>query len=1064
MLTSEYLEGLPSDQAQAEILQEFIKCANDPIYCLENYFPVTEPLTGQKVPFLLYPFQKRALQAFERHSRNLTMKTRQTGFTTVSAAYTAWYMTTRRNRIVNALANKEKVSIKFLRTVRNFLDEAYKRTTTKHVGLDNKGNPLSWLVSQYAMNNNGKKSFSLLTETTISAESNNPEACRGDTINLLIIDEVAAITHMDDIWAAAGITLTRSRGTCIGISCVTKDTYVFTDKGIQQVAEFIPSDIDPTIQQGVYIEPYNILGKDKKRTSDMFYINGYGKTRKIITSYAEVECSLKHKFWAYKDGEYNIIESENLTLESWVNIQYAMNCWGNNDDISDFIPSKSISNRKEIELPSNLTPDWCYLFGLYIAEGNINETYNSIFISCGDGITPVFDNLGLSYYQDPKFKVRHSLNYKTLVEFFKYIGFNPDHKAPQKEIPQRLMSISKENMKALVQGIFDGDGFSTIKNNRVGINITSKKLIEQLRVILGNFGVLGTYRTETAEKLNTYFSKKGIEHKHDIHTLEINGFYATQFHKNIGFRLERKAQTIKESKQHSQDFIPNANELVRELCKLGKTSIDIIRTKHKIYIHYDGNPSKQQIEKLYDFIEEKGIITDIERFKQIKDQILIPNSTWVPIKEIIEGENYTFDFSLPKTDDFWCHSITYCNITSYQTPKGTSGWYFDQYTNAADVGWHIIDAHWSEHPDYKKGMYAFIKTGEEKNLDELLQTFKLKITSRRQKEEGQIVFFNSEWPLIITKDDLRKYKTKDTYQYISDGKLRSPWYDNESAILGINKTRCELDCTFAGSGGEVLDPDLLRRLALRARAQEPINKIIRGVWKSYREYEPYVFGRQYIITNDAATGDGSDFSAFCVLDITNCANPEKNYEVRIVATYKDQVAPRVFAEIIHAVGYKYGICLVILENDQGGGFTALTDLKNMEYPQIYYSTLKKKDPYKKERKRKPGFIQSGETRALGGDKLEEYINTGKLEILAIDVVDELHTWIWDKDGKRRHASGKNDDLIMCLQNGMYYICFVKNFNEQHRQIYMNSFERIRTTTGGYGGDSRFDKGYRQSIL
>ena len=63
----------------------------------------------------------------------------------------------------------------------------------------------------------------------------------------------------------------------------------------------------------------------------------------------------------------------------------------------------------------------------------------------------------------------------------------------------------------MIQGIMDGDGWSTFKKNKnqisVGIRLSSKELINQLRILFGNFGVLMDYResiTPPTKKVKVY--------------------------------------------------------------------------------------------------------------------------------------------------------------------------------------------------------------------------------------------------------------------------------------------------------------------------------------------------------------------------------------------------------------------------------------------------------------------------------------------------------------------------------------------------------------------------------
>ena len=57
MLTLDYLKTLSPEQRQKAVIQEFVKCKKDPVYCIETYFTVMDAAKGARVPFKLYPHQ-----------------------------------------------------------------------------------------------------------------------------------------------------------------------------------------------------------------------------------------------------------------------------------------------------------------------------------------------------------------------------------------------------------------------------------------------------------------------------------------------------------------------------------------------------------------------------------------------------------------------------------------------------------------------------------------------------------------------------------------------------------------------------------------------------------------------------------------------------------------------------------------------------------------------------------------------------------------------------------------------------------------------------------------------
>lgn len=351
-------------------------------------------------------------------------------------------------------------------------------------------------------------------------------------------------------------------------------------------------------------------------------------------------------------------------------------------------------------------------------------------------------------------------------------------------------------------------------------------------------------------------------------------------------------------------------------------------------------------------------------------------------------------------------------MIAISTPKGQSGWYYDTYNNADKKGFRIVNAHWTEHPIYKKGTYKWIKDDN-------------------KPAGGYIKFLDPNWPEQVFDQATGMYieLKKEDYQFVLDGKIRSPWYDFESRRLGPERTRCELDCSFMGTGGEVLDADTLRELQLfleKSKYNEFTNPFghINGIFREYKEYIAPIEGKRYVLSADVATGDGSDYSAITVIDVET---------LDVCGTFKAQLIPDTFGKLIFLVGKRFGNCPVIVENAGGGG-TTLQTLKQDGYPNIYYSILKKNDPSTGMKKRKIGLWPSEEVRWQGGDRLEQLIRLSQLKIHCKDILTELNTWIWDKDGKRRHAPEKNDDLIMALQHGVYYIYYVIKRADKNREL------------------------------
>ncbi len=365
------------------------------------------------------------------------------------------------------------------------------------------------------------------------------------------------------------------------------------------------------------------------------------------------------------------------------------------------------------------------------------------------------------------------------------------------------------------------------------------------------------------------------------------------------------------------------------------------------------------------------------------------------------------------------------------TPKGAFGWYYDTYTNAKERGFNIIDAHWTVHPLFNQGQYQWIPDATKPG-------------------GGQLKFYNDKWPeeLLDRDSGISRKIPKDKYQFILDGKVRSPWYDTESMKLGPIKTACELDCSFVGTGGEVFEAAILRDMQLYADTQTFTIPYAKGVMTKYREYEKPEEHGIYVLAADVATGDGSDYSTIVVMNLRT---------LKICATFKAQLLPNAFARVIMEIGKKYNKAIAVVENAGGGG-TTLQELKVMGYNNVYYSTLNKKDESLGVKKRKIGLWVSEEVRTKGGDKLEEFIRSQTILVNCTELVAEFYNWIWDKDGRRRHAPSKHDDLIMALQHAVYYYFYVYKRNMRNRTNFLNVFDQETVTVWGENDPMKSGRG------
>ena len=179
------------------IAQEYIKCAKDPAYFMKKYCYIQHPTRG-RILFNLYPFQSKVLHLFRDNQYIITLKSRQLGISTLSAAYSLWLMLFHKDKNVLALATTQATARKLVSKPMFMYDQLPK-----------------WLRLPAVEKN--KLSLRLKNGSKITAKSSNTDAARSEAVSLLLIDEAAFVDNIEETFTAAQQTLATG-GQCMALS------------------------------------------------------------------------------------------------------------------------------------------------------------------------------------------------------------------------------------------------------------------------------------------------------------------------------------------------------------------------------------------------------------------------------------------------------------------------------------------------------------------------------------------------------------------------------------------------------------------------------------------------------------------------------------------------------------------------------------------------------------------------------------------------------------------------------------------------------------------------------
>lgn len=179
---------------------EFAKCAKNPVYYLNNYGHVFNAKKKMVTQMECFKYQETCVLKFHKLQNNIILKSRQTGLSVVTAGYVAWRLMFRYDEKILIIANDGAGAVRFLDTVKQFIEHTP-----------------PWLKPDEILQDNTKR-ITFSNGSYAEAKASSPNAGRGDSLTMLILDETAFIKDAEAIWMGAGMALSATGGKCIMIS------------------------------------------------------------------------------------------------------------------------------------------------------------------------------------------------------------------------------------------------------------------------------------------------------------------------------------------------------------------------------------------------------------------------------------------------------------------------------------------------------------------------------------------------------------------------------------------------------------------------------------------------------------------------------------------------------------------------------------------------------------------------------------------------------------------------------------------------------------------------------
>lgn len=194
------IPGLKAAQQNIELTpeqqMEFFKCATDSVYFVKNYYKITSIDKGFII-FDPYDYQEELLRSFQKNRFNIVCQCRQSGKTTVVAAFLLWYALFHKDKEIAILANKERASLEVMNRIQKAL-------------LD-----LPFFLQQ-GVSKYGAKEMRFENGSIVACYATSGDSIRGKSISTLYIDEFAFVDGDEEFWESTYPTIASAKSsTCI---------------------------------------------------------------------------------------------------------------------------------------------------------------------------------------------------------------------------------------------------------------------------------------------------------------------------------------------------------------------------------------------------------------------------------------------------------------------------------------------------------------------------------------------------------------------------------------------------------------------------------------------------------------------------------------------------------------------------------------------------------------------------------------------------------------------------------------------------------------------------------
>ncbi|GHD14413.1 hypothetical protein GCM10007147_00430 [Nocardiopsis kunsanensis] len=435
--------------------------------------------------------------------------------------------------------------------------------------------------------------------------------------------------------------------------CLTADTHVWTDRGMETVAELFERAGQPATctsrvtdirDQGVRV--VNERG-ELETVAALTHNNRKPVLRLTSASGRQVSVTHNHPLRVMNDEGFVVWRKAGALNEgdTLVSARFGAN---------------------EAALGSGLSEDEAVFLGYLVAEGTLGSETSLRFTNGDDEVGREFTSIA-TWLFDTEVKTYRGNNCTEYVlpgkELREHVaeryGLDPVGSAG-KSVPSVIRTGGDKIQRAFLTALFEGDGWIDASST-IGLASASEQLARDVQLLLYGLGIPASL-----------YSKYNPAYERDYWTVTVNPSLAHRFLDEIGFRSQRRAAQVEENfrlSQRSPQFenIPNLGGLLRSLRDSFGGDRDFDRVAGDLFSEDGALPcSRNRLVEILDWADsrEQKPSASAETILAHLRELLTAPYTYEAITSIEDaGEQPTFDLMLPETHSFVANGVLSHNTT-----------------------------------------------------------------------------------------------------------------------------------------------------------------------------------------------------------------------------------------------------------------------------------------------------------------------------------------------------------------------------------------------------------------